>query len=231
VFRVRRAARLVGPLAALALLTSCVAIPGMGPGPGPEPEPTPEREFAARELNAALLTADEYGAAWTPLPDAQGGGSGPLNNDQSQYDPCTWSTGWLPDNTSFGTQSWRAYGSTDGSSYVMDWILAAAPGVDLTETLDDFEAGIAACGGVGGNAEATLTLTTGPGPDFGDASFTYDVVFTYPDGSNAQGEVHTVVCGPLWVHLSYSGWEPFVERDRLLPLLLERAAALGGCEP
>lgn len=224
--------RLPAVLAAvsLAALTGCVALPFTPPQP---PEPTPEREFAARDLATLLITPEEYGEAWTLRPGEEGTGGGPVRESQTQYDPCTWATSWIPDHEPFSTQAWRFYEGADGTSWVSDWILAAAPGVDLRDTLDAFAAGIEACGGSGVafDSGAALTFETGIGPELGDASFSYRATFADDLGSYAEGEVHTVICGPLWIHLSYSGLDPFVERDELLPLLVERAAEVGGCAP
>lgn len=217
----------LGGLAAIALLASCAAA-------GPNPEPEEEgREFAARELAAVSLTAEEWGDAWSLMPGEEGSGDEPVLPAQADYDPCTWATAWIPDADAFSTQTWRLYAGADEVSYGSDSIIAAAPGVELRETLASYRDAIDACGGVGVAADgAQLVFETDIGPDLGDDSYSYRALFSTPEaGQYGQGEVHLVVCGPLWIHLSYSGWEPFVDRDRLLPLLVERASELGGCTP
>jgi len=224
-----RGIRLLAPLAALGLLAACTA-PGTT---APEVESAPQ--FASRQLTAVGLTAEDFGEGWALIPGEEGSGGGPGHAEQVLEDPCTWVTQWVPDQGDFATHSWRMYANADGVSYGSDWLAAAAPGADLHATLDTFAETIRACGPAEREYDwgtAVITLEPDVGPQLGDASFSYRATFAEANGAQyGEGEVHLVVCGPLWLHLSYSGWDPFVERDRLLGLLVERASALGGCTP
>lgn len=224
-----RALRLVAPVAALAMLSACSVVPGLQPDPEPE-----VREFAARELTAVGLTPEDFGDGWSLLPGEEGEGGGPGNGGEQQVleDPCTWVTQWVPDHADYATHSWRMYQNSDGVSYGSDWLAAASPEADLHASLETYAQTIRACAPTEREYDwgtAQIAFEPDIGPALGDASFSFRSTFSANGSQYGEGEVHIIVCGPLWLHLSYSGWEPFVERDRLLALLMERAGPLGGC--
>ncbi len=215
-----------------ALVTAGVAaatLAGCLPGVPPVAE-TPERQFAARQLAAVALTVEDFGPGWEQLPGEEGEGGGPGSEEPDVGDPCTWVSEWIPDVTAFSTQSWRMYTAGDDATFASDWIAAAAPGADLLDELDVYRETLSACTTHTYDDGSTLDITPGEHPDLGDDSFSYLATFTGPDGSSwGHGEVHTVVCGPLWLHLSYVGYDPFIERDSLLETFVGRASELGGC--
>lgn|GEM_PF-5017319 len=199
-----------------------------------EAPPEPEREFAARQLAAIGLTVEDFGSGWTLLPGEEGSGGGPGSSDEvPRENPCLWVTEWLPDYEDFATHSWRMYTAGDDATFASDWLAAAESGVDLEAVLAEFRETITACGVTEVDDEqgaSIITMVPDIGPALGDASFSYRAEFAALDGTAlGAGEVHTVVCGPLWLHLSYIGYDPFVERETLLPLLVDRASELGGC--
>jgi hypothetical protein len=209
------------------LLAGCIAAPPV------EPE---EERFASRQLEAVGLTVDDFGTTWRVSDDAEAtSGGGPTGEELEQPDPCTWSTAWLPDQSAFYTHSWRTYTTGDDATFAMDWIAAIEPDTDPRDLLAALRDTISACPTTPDpNVPPDGTLTHVPDivEGLGDGSFSYRTEFEHPDyGVYGVGEVHTVLCGPLWVHLSYIGYEAFVERDELLATLLERVAPLGGCEP
>ena len=211
--------------AALALLTGCtgLAAPPVGSTPTPDPQ------FAARQLAAVGLTVDDFGVGWQLVPGEDGTGGGPLT-EQAEGAPCEWTTEWLPGIEPFSTSSWRMYTAGDDLTFASDWIIAAASGVDLRDVLEEFRSTISACEPFAYDDGGTVALTPMPPLDLGDDAFSYLATFTGPDGEPwGLGEVHTIVCGPLWIHLSYVGLDPFVERDALLATLFERVSPLGGC--
>jgi hypothetical protein len=219
---VRSSGVIVSAGAMIVLLTGCVGVP--------VPVETPAPEFAARQLAAVGLTVEDFGTGWALLPGDDGSGGGPATEDVEYGDPCSWVTEWLPDLDAFATHSWRMYGAGDDATFASDWIAAAAPEVDLLDELDEFREAFSSCEPVTFDDGSTVQITPGAQSDLGDAAFSYDAAFTGPDGTSwGRGEVHTVVCGPLWLHLSYVGYDPFVERDALLATLVDRASELGGC--
>lgn len=192
--------------------------------------PEPER-FVARQLDAVALSADDFGSPWALLPE-EGSGSGPGESGTVTGDPCAWVTEWLPaDSEPFYTHSWRMYTTGDGATFASDWITAIEPDVDPATLLAELRETMTACEPT---SDGTSIVTIVPDIEptgLGDGSFSYRADFSDPAGGPAygRGEVHTVLCGQLWVHLSYVGYEEFVERDTLLTTLLDRVSEIGGC--
>lgn len=226
----------VAAVAASLILAGCTATT---PAP-PDPEPEEER-FVARQLAAVALTVEDFGGVWRLGVDGETGdgetatGGGPGGDDGiAQGDPCAWETSWLPDPAQFYTHSWRTYTTGDGVTFAQDWITAIEPDSDPVDLLTTLRDTVAACGPVPDPSAApdgTITLVPEiAAADLGDGSFSYRADFAHPEvGVYATGEVHTVLCGQLWLHLSYIGYDAFIERDALLATMLERAAPLGGC--
>ncbi len=193
-----------------------------------------EERFVARQLDAVSLTIDDFGSTWQVSEDPETGSGGGPSGDEIDYpSPCVWSTAWLPDQSAFDTHSWRTYTTGDDATFAMDWVAAIDPDVDPADLLATLRETVAACGtspDPNGQPDGTVTLVPDIIPELGDGSFSYRADFEHPDyGLYGSGEVHTILCGQLWIHLSYIGYEPFVERDALLATFLERAAPLGGC--
>jgi hypothetical protein len=163
-----------------------------------------------------------------------GGGPGIGDAEAPDLDPCIWSTDWLPDYGAYYQDTWRMVTTGDGVTYAADWIAAIEPDVDADALLAEYRETLAACGSTpqeDANGPFTITIVPDIEPTgLGDASFSYRADFATLEGEvYGSGELHTFLCGPLWIQLSYIGYDPFVERDALLALLEERAAALGGC--
>lgn len=215
------------PLAASAL--ALLLLPACAPAEQTPPEP---ERFVARQLEAVGLTADDFGAPWALVEGDDGSGGGP-GSEAIAEDPCTWVTEWLPaESEPFYTHSWRMYTTGDGGTFASDWLAAIEPDSDPAALLGELRDTMTACepGTMDPSGTGRLTVTADIGPQIGDGSFSYRVDFTDLEGASLGfGEVHTVLCGQLWLHLSYVGVEDFVERDTLLGTLVERASALGGC--
>lgn len=225
----------VPSIAAALVLSACVAAP-----PAP---PEDEERFAARQLDGIALSVEDFGGQWRASTDeeafgegsgesAQGGGPGGVAVEQA--DPCTWATNWLPDPAQFYTHSWRTYTTGDTATFAQDWIAAIEPSADPAALLATLRDTLSACETTPDPAaqpDGTVTVVPDIHPELGDGSFSYRAEFAHPDYGGVYGaaEVHTMLCGHLWLHLSYIGYDPFVERDALLATMLERAAPLGGC--
>lgn len=216
------------PCVSAVLLASVLA----GCSAAPSPSPTPEL-FVKRQLDAVRLTAEDYGPGWSLLEGEAGSGGG-QGTEIGDEDPCGWVSEWLPEAEPFYVHTWRMYSAGDGVTTAADWIAAIEPGVDPRGLLEDFRATISACeptdvpDASGGITTVTMVPDIEP-TGLGDASFAYRADFASEGEHYGQGEVHTIVCGQLWLHVSYQGYEPFVERDHLVTTLLERARDLGGC--
>jgi hypothetical protein len=241
---VNRRLIVAAPIAAILLLTGCM--PSFGGSP-PEPDETAgggteQPRFAARQLDAIGLTIEDFSPQWRVSTDTEAfgegegdeaAGGGPGGEEIQQGDPCAWSSNWLPDPTQFYTHSWRTFTTGDGGTFAQDWITAIEPGTDPAALLATLRDTISACPETADPAAPGGTVTMVPDilGQFGDGSFSYRADFAHPQEGGVYGaaEVHTVLCGQLWVHLSYIGWDPFVERDALLATMLERAAPIGGC--
>lgn len=221
------------PVVGILLITACTPAGG-----------EPEQRFAARQLDAIGLTVDDFGSTWRASTDEEtfgedyvpSEGGGPGGEEIEQGHPCAWSTNWLPDPTQFYTHSWRTYTTGDTATFAQDWITAIEPDADPAELLQTMRDTLSACEPMPDPAalpDGTVTIVPDIHPQLGDGSFSYRADFAHPDYGGVYGlsEVHTVLCGDLWIHLSYIGYDPFVERDALLATLLERAAPLGGCAP
>lgn len=226
---------LAAPVAAVLLLTACTS-------PFGAPTPPTEERFAARQLSDVGLTVEDFGGQWRASTDEEtfgegsgesAEGSGPGGETTEQGDPCAWESSWLPDPEQYYTHSWRTYTTGDGSTFAQDWIAAIEPAADPAALLATLRETLSACETMPDSTQPDGTVTIVPDiiPELGDGSFSYRVDFAHPDhGVYGIAEVHTVLCGQLWLHLGYIGYDAFVERDALLATMLERAAPLGGCE-
>jgi hypothetical protein len=235
---VNRRLHVAASIAAVLVLSACTAATPASPSPDPSPEPEPER-FASRQLDTIALSIEDFGGAWlvnedpSTSEDGRTSGSGPGGQSVDQPDICGWNSSWLPDPTQFYTHSWRTYTTGDGATFAQAWTTAVEPGVSPADLLTELGDVVEACETVPDPAaqpDGTITLVPDTLAQLGEGSYSYRADFAHPDlGVYGLGEVHTVLCGQLWLHLSYIGYEAFVERDGLLETMLERAAPLGGC--